>query len=67
MVYVQIAAYKDPELIPTFMDCLEQARYPDDLRSGICWQTDEEDRALEPFQGDRRFCIDRVLRAPPWF
>ena len=62
MIYIQIAAYKDPELVPTVMDCLAKAKYPDDLRFGICWQTDGEDQALEAFQGDRRFRIDRV----PW-
>jgi hypothetical protein len=62
MIYIQIAAYKDPELVPTITDCLAKAKYPDDLRFGICWQTEGEDRSLEAFQGDRRFRIDRV----PW-
>jgi len=60
MIFVQIAAYRDPELVPTITDCLAKSKCPDYLRFGICWQTDTEDRALEPFFGDRRFRIDRV-------
>ncbi len=62
MIFVQIAAYRDPELLPTIRDCIAKADFPDDLRFGICWQTDGEDRALEPFLGSDRFSIQRV----PW-
>lgn len=62
MIFVQIAAYRDPELLPTIRDCLAKAAWPDDLRFGICWQTDAEDRSLEPFLGSDRFRIQRV----PW-
>jgi hypothetical protein len=60
LIFIQIAAYRDPELLPTIQDCLANARWPDDLRFGICWQTDEADRCLAPFFGDPRFRIDRV-------
>jgi len=62
MIFVQIAAYRDPELLPTIQDCLAKAEFPDDLRFGICWQTDAEDRSLEPFLDNDRFRIQRV----PW-
>jgi len=62
MIYIQIAAYRDPELLPTIKDCLAKAKYPDDLTFGICWQKSAEDRCLEPFADDRRFRIDPV----PW-
>jgi hypothetical protein len=62
MIYVQIAAYKEPELVATVTDCLAKAKFKNDLRFGICWQTDPDDRCLNAFRGDKRFRIDRV----PW-
>ena len=60
MIYVQIAAYRETELIPTINDCLANAKYPADLRFGICWQKDEHDQCLESLRHDRRFRIDNV-------
>ena len=55
-VFVAIAAYRDPQLVPTITDCLAKARHPDDLRFGICWQHGPDEAPL-PFQGDPRFRI----------
>jgi hypothetical protein len=38
LVFVSIAAYRDPQLIPTIEDCLSKALHPEHLRFGICWQ-----------------------------
>jgi hypothetical protein len=62
MIFIQIAAYRDPELIPTIRDCIAKATYPDDLRFGICWQTDANDSTLEPYLSNDRFRIQRI----PW-
>jgi Glycosyltransferase (GlcNAc) len=62
MIYIQIAAYKDPELAPTIKDCLATARFKRDLRFGICWQRSEDDQCLKPYKKDKRFRIDTV----PW-
>lgn len=37
-IFISIAAYRDPQLIPTMQDCIAKAKYPDDLIFGICWQ-----------------------------
>ena len=37
-IFVSIAAYRDPQLVPTISDCIAHARYPHDLHFGICWQ-----------------------------
>lgn len=42
-LFVSIAAYRDPELLPTMRDCIERARYPRDLRFGVCWQHAEDE------------------------
>ncbi|MBD2593502.1 nucleotidyltransferase family protein [Nostoc spongiaeforme FACHB-130] len=43
-IFVQIAAYRDFELIPTVKDALAQALCPERISFGICWQygNDEE-------------------------
>lgn len=37
-IFVSIAAYRDPELIPTLHDLVARARWPCELRIAICWQ-----------------------------
>lgn len=58
-IFIQIASYRDPELLPTIMDCLEKARNPHRLRFGICWQNCKDDKFddLSSFQNDERFRI----------
>ena len=46
-IFVQIAAYRDPELLPTIRDCLKKAKHPERLTFGICWQHDEQDSLAE--------------------
>jgi Glycosyltransferase (GlcNAc) len=60
-IFVQIAAYRDPELIPTIKHCLERAKNPQDLTFGICYQYNEgEENKLEEFENDSRFKITKV-------
>jgi hypothetical protein len=40
-IFVQLASYRDPQLIPTIEDALKQAINPERLIFGICWQYDE--------------------------
>ncbi|HEY2019785.1 GlcNAc-transferase family protein [Paraburkholderia sp.] len=37
-IFVQIASYRDPQLIPTLLDLINKAKKPDSLRIAICWQ-----------------------------
>ncbi|MBY4830144.1 GlcNAc-transferase family protein [Burkholderia dolosa] len=37
-IFVQIASYRDPQLIPTLLDLVERAARPDQLRIVVCWQ-----------------------------
>lgn len=62
MIFVQIAAYRDPELVPTIQDCIAKAKYKSDLRFGICWQREEQDESLRDFQGNKAFRVDTI----PW-
>lgn len=45
-IFVQIASYRDPELIPTIKDCIAKAKNPDLLTFGICWQYGPEEEVL---------------------
>ena len=60
-IYVQIASYKDPELIPTIEDLLANAEYPGNITIGICNQTDNFSN-LDQYRDDKRFRIIDV----PW-
>ena len=57
-IFVSIAAYRDPGLLPTIADCLSKARRPDRLRFGICWQYGPERAAAE--LADPRFTVQYI-------
>jgi hypothetical protein len=40
-IFISIASYRDPELIPTLQDMLRHAAHPENLHIAICWQDDE--------------------------
>ena len=58
-IFIQIAAYRDPELVPTIRDCLSKAKFPDNLVFSIAWQHSAEDAwdNLDAFTADPRFKI----------
>ena len=62
-IFVQIASYRDPQLIPTIDDMLENAKYPENLRIGICHQyhPDDEFSNITKYRLDDRFRIIDVL------
>jgi hypothetical protein len=63
-IFVQIASYRDPELIPTIKDCISKAKFPERLTFGICWQHSDEDEwdNLDEFKENPNFTIMDV----PW-
>ncbi|MDQ0008830.1 hypothetical protein J2T07_000989 [Luteibacter jiangsuensis] len=44
-IFVQIPAYRDPELIPTLIDMIDRARRPGRVHVTVCWQHDESERS----------------------
>lgn len=58
-IFIQIAAYRDPELVPTLRDCISNADHPENLTFGIAWQHAQEDTwdNLNEFKNDPRFTI----------
>jgi hypothetical protein len=55
-IFVQIASYKDPQLIPTIDDCIKNAKHPENLRFGIAWQHGPEEN-IDKYKDDARFRI----------
>ena len=62
-IFVQIASYRDPELVNTIEDMIANAKAPKNLRIGICRQYHPEDGFdnLDKYAGDKRFRIVDVL------
>jgi hypothetical protein len=62
-IFVQIASYRDPQLIPTINDLVRKAARPQAIRFGICRQYDRRDGFddLAPLRMDSRF---RVIDVP---
>ena len=58
-IFVQIAAYRETDLVPTLRDLFSKAADSSRLRVGICWQHSEEE-SLEEFSGDLRLRIDDI-------
>lgn len=48
-IFVQIASYRDPELIPTVLDLVNKAKNPESLRIVIAWQHDDYE-TLKPIK-----------------
>ena len=49
-IFVQIASYRDPQLVPTINDLIDKADNPQNLRIVVCWQH-ADDEKLEIFSG----------------
>jgi len=61
-IYISIASYRDPQLLPTIHDCINNADHPENLVFGIAWQHAEEDTwdDLSEFRHDTRFRIINI-------
>ena len=55
-IFVQIAAYRDPQLLPTLKDMFANADNPENIRVGIAWQHKPEDEwdNLNEYKNDDR-------------
>ena len=63
LIFVQIPAYRDPEVVPTIKDLISKSAFPHNLRFGICNQYHEDDKwSLDEWRDDDRFTIMDV----PW-
>jgi Glycosyltransferase (GlcNAc) len=56
-IFIQIAAYKDPELVPTIKNCISNAKYPENLKFCIAWQHDAKDYSMVEYKNNPNFEI----------
>ncbi len=58
-IFVQMASYRDNQLVPTLEDMLKNAKNPQNLTICVCWQHAKEDEwdNLDQFKEDPRFKI----------
>ncbi|EMD0829155.1 glycosyltransferase [Morganella morganii] len=42
-IFVSIASYRDPELLPTIKNMISHAENPDKIVISVCWQAEEKD------------------------
>lgn len=63
-IFIQIASYRDPQLLPTIKDCISKAKHPNNLVFAIAWQhcPDDEWDTLDEYKDDKRFKIIDI----PW-
>lgn len=59
-IFVQIPAYRDPELVPTLDSLFEQAKRPDKLRVRVCWQHARHERLPRRYRSAAAIEIDDV-------
>jgi hypothetical protein len=61
-IFIQIASYRDPQLVATIKDMLETAKKPKNLRFGIARQFHPEDGFddLSEYEKDKRFKIINI-------
>lgn len=59
MIFVSIASYRDKELIKTVKSCLSKAKYPSNIKIGICWQYDEEED-INIFDSNSQIDIEKI-------
>jgi len=58
-IFIQVASYRDPQLIPTIQSALENAKRPENLVFGIARQYHPDDNFdnLDEYRNDKRFRI----------
>ena len=58
-IFIQIASYRDPQLLTTLNDCISKSKNPENLVFSIAWQhsVDDEWDTLGEYTNDSRFKI----------
>jgi len=59
-IFIQIASYRDPELVPTLDSLFDNAKFPQSITVGLVWQADEKE-SLGKYYNDDRI---RLIKVP---
>jgi GR25 family glycosyltransferase involved in LPS biosynthesis len=49
-IFISIACFMDNDIVNTIDDCIEKAKYPENLTFGVCLQYDENDNFFEKYE-----------------
>lgn len=59
-IFVSIASFMDNDIVNTIEDCLNKAKYPDNIIFGICSQMDLRDTYLDKYDNNKNFKIIKL-------
>lgn len=60
-IFVSIACFMDNDIVNTIEDCLKQAKYPERIIFGICYQYDPNDEdCLQKYENSEQFRINKI-------
>lgn len=59
-IFVSIACFMDNDIVNTIEDCLNKARFPENIIFGICLQSDEDDKCLDKYKDNKQFKIKHI-------
>ena len=59
-IFVSIACFMDNDIVNTIEDCLNKARFPENIIFGICLQSDEDDKCLDKYKDNKQFKIIKL-------
>jgi len=60
-IFVSIACFMDIDIVNTIEDCLKQAKHPERIIFGICYQYDPTDEdCLQIYNNNKQFRINRI-------
>jgi hypothetical protein len=60
-IFISIACFMDNDIVNTIDNCLKQAKYPEHLTFGICYQCNLSNKdILHKYRNDKRFTIETI-------
>ena len=59
-IFLSIACFMDNDIVNTIEDCLNKAKYPDNIVFGICLQSEDDDKCLDKYKNNKQFKIKHI-------
>lgn len=59
-IFVSIACFMDNDIVNTIEDCLNKAKHSDNIVFGICLQSEDDDKCLDKYKGNKQFKIKHI-------
>ena len=59
-IFISIACFMDNDIVNTIEDCLDKAKYPNNIVFGICLQSEDDDKCLDKYKDNKQFKIKHM-------